>query len=157
MLIAAGVLGAGAALSQVPWLIPVVCFAGAAFLLCYGLLAARRALRPAALLPDATGARTGLAVAVGTCLALTWLNPHVYLDTVLLLGSMASTYGEHRWQFAAGAGLGSLVWFTGLGYGARLLRPVFARPSAWRVLDGVIAVVMTALAVSLVLRGVHGA
>jgi L-lysine exporter family protein LysE/ArgO len=155
-LIAAGVLGAGAALAQVPWLIPVVCLAGAAFLLCYGLLAARRAVRPGALLPDAGGRRVGLATTVGTCLALTWLNPHVYLDTVVLLGSMASTYDEHRWQFAAGAGLGSIVWFTGLGYGARLLRPVFARPAAWRVLDGVIAVVMCALAVSLAVRGVSG-
>jgi L-lysine exporter family protein LysE/ArgO len=155
-LIGAGVLGAGAALEQVPWLIPVVCFAGAAFLLCYGVLAGRRALRPGVLLSDATGARTGLAVTVGTCLALTWLNPHVYLDTVVLLGSMASTYGEHRWEFAAGAGLGSALWFTGLGFGARLLRPVFARPSAWRVLDGGIAVVMTALAVSLAVRGVSG-
>jgi L-lysine exporter family protein LysE/ArgO len=156
-LIGAGVLGAGAALTQVPWLIPVVCFAGAAFLLCYGFLAARRALRPGALLPDAVGARTGLAVTVGTCLALTWLNPHVYLDTVVLLGSMASTYGEHRWQFAGGAALGSLAWFTGLGYGARLLRPVFARPVAWQVLDGVIALVMTALAISLAVRGVSAA
>ena len=149
-------LGAGAALSRVPWLIPVICFAGAAFLLCYGLLAARRALRPGALLPDASGVRTGLAVTVGTCLALTWLNPHVYLDTVVLLGSMSSTYGEHRWAFAAGAGVGSTVWFTGLGYGARLLRPVFARPTAWRVLDGGIALVMVSLAVSLVVRGVMG-
>ena len=155
-LIAGGVLGAGAALSRVPWLIPVICFAGAAFLLCYGLLAARRALRPGALLPDARGVRTGLAVTVGTCLALTWLNPHVYLDTVVLLGSMSSTYGEHRWAFAAGAGVGSAVWFTGLGYGARFLRPVFARPTAWRVLDGGIALVMGSLAVSLVVRGVMG-
>ena len=155
-LIGAGVLGAGAALSRVPGLIPVVSFAGAAFLLGYGVLAARRALRPGVLLPDATGARAGLAVTVGTCLALTWLNPHVYLDTVVLLGSMASTYGEHRWQFAAGAGLGSALWFTGLGYGARLLRPVFARPTAWRVLDAGIAVVMSALAGSLAVRGVIG-
>jgi L-lysine exporter family protein LysE/ArgO len=157
VLIAAGVFGAGAAVARMPWLITVVCFAGAAFLLCYGFLAARRALRPGALLPDAGGVRTGLAVTVGTCLALTWLNPHVYLDTVVLLGSMASTYGEHRWQFAAGAALGSALWFTGLGYGARLLRPVFARPGAWRVLDGGIAVVMAALAVSLLVRGVSGA
>src|SRR3954454_6622261 len=156
-LIAAGVLGAGAALTRVPWLIPMVCWAGAAFLLSYGVLAARRAVRPGALLPDAAGARTGLAVTIGTCLALTWLNPHVYLDTVVLLGSMASTYGRHRWQFAAGAGVGSILWFTGLGYGARLLRPVFARPAAWRILDGVIAVVMSTLAVSLTLRGVSGA
>src|SRR3954470_7361010 len=156
-LISAGVLGAGGAVSAAPWLIRLVCFAGAAFLLSYGVLAARRALRPGALLPDAAGARTGLAVTIGTCLALTWLNPHVYPDTVVLLGSMASTYGRHRWEFAAGAGLGSAVWFTGLGYGSRLLRPVFARPAAWRILDGVIAVVMSALAVSLTLRGLNGA
>ena len=118
--------------------------------------AAGRAGDPTRPSPTSAGARTGLAVTVGTGLALTWLNPHVYLDTVVLLGSMASTYGEHRWQFAAGAGLGSTIWFTGLGYGARLLRPVFARPAAWRVLDGVIAVVMSALAVSLAVRGVSG-
>jgi L-lysine exporter family protein LysE/ArgO len=155
-LILAGVLGAGAALERVPWLVPVVCFAGALFLLGYGVLAARRALRPGVLMPDATGVRAGLVATVGTCLALTWLNPHVYLDTVVLLGSMASTYGEHRWQFAAGAGLGSAVWFTGLGYGARLLRPVFARPAAWRILAGGIALVMTALAISLAVRGASG-
>src|SRR3954454_6556107 len=148
-LIAAGVLGAGAAVSRVPELIRLVCFAGAAFLLCYAALAARRALRPGALSPNAGGARAGLAATVGTCLALTWLNPHVYLDTVVLLGSTASTYGGHRWQFAAGAGLGSAIWFTGIGFGARLLRPVFARPAAWRILDGVIAVVMLAIAASL--------
>src|SRR3954462_8374563 len=141
-LIVAGVLGAGAALSRVPWLIPAVCFGGAAFLLSYGFLAARRALRPGSLVPDAAGARTGLAVTVVTCLALTWLNPHVYLDTVVLLGSMSSTFGDRRWEFAAGAGVASLLWFAGLGYGARLLRPVFARPAAWRVLDAVIALVM---------------
>ena len=157
VLIVAGVLGAGAVLSRVPWLVPVVCVAGAAFLLGYAALAARRALRPGALLPEAAGARTGPWVAVGTGLALTWLNPHVYLDTVVLLGSMAATYGEHRWEFAAGAGVGSVVWFTGLGYGARLLRPVFARPRAWRVLDGGIAVVMSVLAVSLAVRGVGAA
>ncbi|SDF16068.1 L-lysine exporter family protein LysE/ArgO [Blastococcus fimeti] len=152
-LIAAGVLGAGAAVSRVPLLIPVVCFAGAAFLLAYGVVAGRRATRPGALLTEAGGPGTGLAAAVGTCLALTWLNPHVYLDTVVLLGSMAATYDGHRWQFALGAGLGSVLWFAALGYGARLLRPVFARPAAWQVLDGVIAVVMSVLAVSLVVRG----
>ena len=155
-LIAAGVLGAGAALSRVPWLIPAVCFGGAAFLLSYGFLAARRALRPGSLLPDPTGARTGPAVTVATCLALTWLNPHVYLDTVVLLGSTSATFGERRWEFAAGAGVASLLWFAGLGYGARLLRPVFARPTAWRVLDGVIALIMVGLGVSLVVRGFTG-
>src|SRR3954465_8244203 len=156
-LITAGVLGAGAALTRAPWLLAVVCWVGAAFLLGYGVLAARWALRPGALRPDAAGARAGLAVTVASCLALTWLNPHVYLDTVLLLGSMAATYGRHRWQFAAGAGLGSAVWFTALGYGARLLPPGFARPAAWQILDVLIAAVMTALALSLALRGLNEA
>ena len=156
VLIAAGVLGAGAVVLRAPAALEVVCFAGAAFLFGYGLLAARRALRPATLVPGDGGVRTGLVVTVGTCLALTWLNPHVYLDTVVLLGSLSTTYAERRWWFAAGAAAGSLAWFLGLGYGARLLRPVFARPGAWRILDGLIAVVMTALAVSLVVRGVTG-
>jgi L-lysine exporter family protein LysE/ArgO len=155
-LITTGVLGTGAILARLPWLVSAVCFAGSAFLLGYGMLAARRALRPSALVPESGGARAGFAGTVLTCLALTWLNPHVYLDTVVLLGSTAATYGAHRWQFAAGAGLGSVVWFTGLGYGARLLRPVFARATAWRVLDGGIAVVMAVLAASLAVRGVAG-
>ncbi|GAB3363761.1 LysE/ArgO family amino acid transporter [Modestobacter lapidis] len=156
VLIAAGVSGAGALLTRLPWLVPVVCFAGAAFLLAYGALAARRAVRPTALQAGSGGPATGLAATVATGLALTWLNPHVYLDTVVLLGSLASTYGEQRWSFAIGAAVGSLVWFTALGFGARLLRPVFARPAAWRVLDALIAVVMVALAVSLTVRGVQG-
>ena len=155
-LIAAGVGGAGAVVTRVPQVVQVVCFAGAAFLLVYGLMAARRVMRPAALLPDAAGSRARLAATVTTCLALTWLNPHVYLDTVVLLGSLAGTYDDRRWWFAAGAALGSALWFTGLGYGARLLRPVFARPAAWRVLDAVIAVVMVGLAVSLAVRGLTG-
>jgi L-lysine exporter family protein LysE/ArgO len=156
VLIAAGVGGAGVLITQVPEAVRVVCFAGAAFLVVYGLMAARRAVHPAALLPDSGGQRAGLAITVTTCLALTWLNPHVYLDTVVLLGSLASTYDDRRWWFAAGAALGSAIWFIGLGYGARLLRPVFARPTAWRVLDAVIAVVMVSLAVSLAVRGVTG-
>jgi L-lysine exporter family protein LysE/ArgO len=157
VLIAAGVGGAGAVVTRVPDVIRVVCFAGAAFLLVYGLMAARRVFRPEALLPDSGGARAGVAVTVTTCLALTWLNPHVYLDTVVLLGSLASTYDDRRWWFATGAVLGSGIWFAGLGFGARLLRPVFARPTAWRVLDAVIAVVMVSLAVSLAVRGATGA
>jgi L-lysine exporter family protein LysE/ArgO len=156
LLIGAGVLGAGVAVTRLPWLVPVVCFAGAAFLLGYGVLAARRALRPATLLPGTDGRAGGLAATVGSCLALTWLNPHVYLDTVVLLGSTASTYGRHRWAFGAGAAIGSILWFAGLGFGARLLRPVFARPAAWRVLDAAIALVMAVLGISLLLRGVRG-
>ncbi|MBA3523504.1 MAG: amino acid transporter [Geodermatophilaceae bacterium] len=149
VLIVAGVGGAGALLIRLPGLTTWVRLAGAAFLLGYGLLAARRALRPAVLQLDPGGTRTGLLAASATCLALTWLNPHVYLDTVVLLGTYASAWEERRWWFALGAVIGSTVWFVALGYGGRLLRPVFARPGAWRVLDAVIAVVMIALAVLL--------
>ena len=149
VLIAAGVLGAGALLGVVPWLLPAVRWAGAVFLLGYGALAARRALRPAALVAQDSVAAVSLGATALTCLLLTWLNPHVYLDTLVLLGSIAQTHAGQRWWFASGAGAASVLWFCGLGYGARLLRPVFSRPAAWRVLDVLIATVMTTLAVTL--------
>jgi L-lysine exporter family protein LysE/ArgO len=155
VLIGAGVAGAGALVTRAPGVLRVVSLAGAAFLLAYGLLAARRALRPGALEAGGDGPRVGLAATLATCLALTWLYPHVYLDTVVLLGSLSGTYGRDRWAFGAGAVIASLIWFAGLGYGARLLRPVFARPTSWRVLDSLIAVVMVLLAVSLAVRGLR--
>ncbi|WP_435885071.1 LysE/ArgO family amino acid transporter [Streptomyces tauricus] len=88
--------------------------------------------------------------AVLTCLAMTWLNPHVYLDTVFLLGSIAADRGPWRWTFGLGAMLASLVWFAALGFGARLLSPLLARPSAWRVLDALIAVTMIVLGAMLI-------
>lgn len=101
-----------------------------------------------------TRGHTGLRAAVLTACALTWLNPHVYLDTVLFLGSVANQQvGEARWWWAGGAVTGSFLWFFALGFGARLLRPVFARPGAWRVLDGVIAVIMLTLGVRLAVGG----
>ncbi|GAA1825509.1 LysE/ArgO family amino acid transporter [Agromyces salentinus] len=186
-LIIAGVSGIGAVLQAVPWLVEAVRWAGAAFLITYGLLAVKRVVRPSGealeVEPDAAAGaigdgptdsatseghaasatptlvrpktagprRTGLAAALLTCLALTWLNPHVYLDTVFLLGSIANTHGDDRWAFAVGAGLASIVWFFALAYGSRLLGGVLGSPRAWRVLDGVIAVVMITLGVMLVL------
>ena len=150
VLIALGVAGAGIVFDAVPWLIDVVRWVGFAFLLGYGALAARRALRPQRLLATEGAAPRTVLTVVGTTVALTWLNPHVYLDTVVLLGSIASTHGDNRWAFAAGAMLGSVLWFTALGLGARLLAPLFAKPVAWRVLDALIAVVMAVIAVSLV-------
>ncbi len=94
-----------------------------------------------------------LLAVVGATLALTWLNPHVYLDTFVLLGSVGSTHGDGRWAFAAGAVLGSTLWFTALGLAARVLAPVFARPVAWRALDALIAVVMGVIAIGLVAGG----
>ncbi|QLD11176.1 LysE/ArgO family amino acid transporter [Microbacterium oleivorans] len=154
-LIIAGVAGLGLVLQSIPWLVPVVRWAGAVFLLVYGLLAARRAWRPSGEVLDARpadGRRTpaGAAAVALTCLALTWLNPHVYLDTVFLLGSIAGTHGEDRGWFAVGAVAASIVWFFSLAFGARLLGRVLATPRAWRVLDAVVAVVMIAIAVSLV-------
>ena len=151
LLMSGGVLGAGALLDREPWLLSAVRLGGAAFLLGYGLIAARRVLYPAALTPTDGAPAASAAATLGTCLLLTWLNPHVYLDTVVLLGSIAQTHAAARWWFIGGAATASLLWFCALGYGARLLRPVFTRPAAWRVLDAVIAVVMTTLAVSLAL------
>ncbi len=153
-LIVAGVAGAGALVSRSPGILGVVRVAGAAFLLGYAGLAALRALRPGRLDaetdPPSRRASPGLGPTVSTCLALTWLNPHVYLDTVVLLGSVAATHAHHRWAFAAGACTASTMWFAGLGFGARLLRPLFERPGAWRVLDAGIALVMLTLAASLI-------
>lgn len=149
LLIALGILGLGALIAGLPVLLNVIELAGGAFLLTYGFFAAKRAIKPGELTADPSGAPIAWGVAVATALALTYLNPHVYLDTVLLLGSVAGTYGSERWWFGAGAMLGSVLWFSMLGFGARLLRPVFAKAVAWRVLDAVIALVMFALGFSL--------
>ncbi len=194
ILIALGVSGVGFALSAAPWLIDVVRWAGAAFLVGYGLLAARRAWRPSghALKTDAANVdeamsakhtsmrdntvrdntgrdtaapdntalartatalrpRTGALPVALTCLALTWLNPHVYLDTVFLLGTVANTHGESRWLFAGGAMAASIIWFFSLVIGARFLGRWLSTPRAWRILDAVIAVVMIVMGISLVL------
>jgi len=153
ILIGIGVGGLGSLIQAAPWLLDTMTVGGAAFLIAYGALAARRAWRPSAINADTAGTATSRRTAVTTTLALTWLNPHVYLDTVILLGSVAGSHGDDRWWFGVGAAIGSIVWFTALGYGARGLRPLFAKPAAWRVLDALIALVMLAIAFSL-LRGV---
>lgn len=149
-LIVAGIGGLGALIDAAPHVLDGLRVIGAVFLLGYAVVAVRRVFRPQALDP-ATGAGPAVTArrAATTVLALTWLNPHVYLDTVLLLGSVARSHGDDRWWFGLGAVLGSLAWFATLGFGARALRPVFARPVAWQVLDTVIAVVMVTIAVSL--------
>ncbi len=150
VLIIAGVLGLGALITAAPIALVVIRVLGAGFLIVYGILAARRAILPGALVAELPAGRTNLRVAITTVLALTWLNPHVYLDTVLFLGSVASQQGPtERWWWVSGAIAASILWFGCLGFGARLLRPVFARPGAWRVLDAVIAVVMIALGLRL--------
>ena len=150
LLILAGIAGLGAVVTARPDAVTVIRWVGAAFLLSYAVLAARRALRPAALDPVGRAPAT-LRTTLLTCLALTYLNPHVYLDTVLLLGSVAQQH-PHRWLFGLGAAAASLSWFTVLGAGARRLAPLLARPTAWRVLDALIAVVMLGVAANLLLR-----
>jgi L-lysine exporter family protein LysE/ArgO len=149
VLIGLGVGGIGAVLERWPTAIGVIAVGGGLFLLGYGVVAARRAFRPSVLTVGEE--RTPLRKAVLTCMAFTWLNPHVYLDTVLLLGSVAVAHGDGRWLFGLGAGIASAVWFSALGFGARKLAGVFAKPTAWRVLDVVIAVTMTALGVTMLL------
>ena len=122
-------------------------WAGALFLLVYAAQTAARALRPGQLLVATSGPGTSLRTTLATVVALTWLNPHVYLDTVVLLGTMATPYPAWgRALFAAGGSLASALWFLLIGLGARWLAPLFATPAAWRVLDGVTATTMLVLA-----------
>ena len=149
LLIALGIAGLGALVQGSPRLLLVARYGGAAFLIVYGTLAARRALRGEALAVRIEAPLT-LAAAVATCLAFTYLNPHVWLDTVVLLGAIASALpADQRVRFGIGAVSASFAWFFALGFGARLLRGVFARPGAWQVLDAAIALVMWSLAASL--------
>ena len=149
ILIAAGVAGMGWIARELPWLAPAMTWAGAAFLLVYGALSFARALRPGALAAAGQGAGS-LRATLLACLALTWLNPHVWLDTVVLVGSVATAFPGSAAAFGLGAATASAVFFFALGYGARALAPVFARPVAWRVLDLCMGVVMWAIAAKLV-------
>lgn len=149
LLIVAGVLGFGALVEQVPWIDPVARFGGAAFLTGYALLAFRSAWRGGGTLEAADRVAPSWRVALITCLALTWLNPHVYLDTVVLLGAASLRYADARVAFGLGAVTASFAFFFSLGYGARLLQPVFATAMAWRVLDVFVGVVMLGIAVGL--------
>jgi L-lysine exporter family protein LysE/ArgO len=152
-LIACGVAGVGALVREWPGLLQALRFAGAAFLGAYGLVAARRAWRGSGGLAPSSGGEGARRRVLLACLAFTFLNPHVYLDTMVLLGSLSTRYaGNARWAFAAGAGGASALWFSALGYVARALVPVFRSPRAWRALDAVMAAFMLALCLLLLLR-----
>ncbi|MDU8926607.1 LysE/ArgO family amino acid transporter [Alisedimentitalea sp. MJ-SS2] len=150
ILIASGVAGFGALAEVVPGIEAVMRYGGAAFLIWYGAMNFRAAWRGGEVLDSGGEARHSLRGVALTVLALTWLNPHVYLDTVVLLGSISSQY-ENRLGFALGAMSASFVFFFSLGYGARLLAPLFARPTSWRVLDLVVGATMWAIAGKLIL------
>jgi len=146
--IAAGIGGLGVVLSRWPAVVPVATIGGAVYLLAFGAHAAFRAWRPESL---EAGEHTpmSLGAAVLTALAMAWLNPHFYLDTMVMLGTVANAFGDARWWFFAGTLIASTVWFVGLGLGARALRGLFARPVAWRALDTLIALIMGGLGVGL--------
>ncbi|EXL05265.1 arginine exporter protein ArgO [Brucella sp. NBRC 13694] len=133
-----------------PALDPIMRYGGAAFLIWYGARSLYSAFTSSAVLATANGASVSLTKTLATCLALTWLNPHVYLDTVVLLGTISTQFPGLETSFAAGAITASFVFFFSLGFGARWLRPIFARPSSWRVLEGIIAVTMWSIALKLV-------
>ena len=145
VLIAAGVAGFGVLVSAHPKAVTVARLGGAAFLFGYGILAALRAARPSGLTPSNDAPERAAGVVL-TCLALTFLNPHVYLDTVVLLGALANEHHNGRWLFAIGAIAASAAWFSTLGFGATRLRGLFATRSAWRILDGLVATTMIVLA-----------
>lgn len=150
ILILAGVAGFGAMVERFPSLETIARFGGAAFLLCYALMSFRSAIyQNHAIEAESENAASALKVAL-ICLAFTWLNPHVYLDTVVLLGSLSTQYAD-KWVFGAGAVTGSTLFFFSLGYGARFLAPLFAKPVAWKWLEAGVGCTMLLIAISLVL------
>ncbi len=152
VLILAGVAGIGTVVEQAGWLVDAIRWFGVAFLTWYGVSSLLRARRPESLHANGNGTSTSRRSAALKALALTWLNPHVYLDTVLLLGSIANQEGPvGRWWFAVGACVASAIWFCGLGFGARRASGLLARPRAWQVLDVLIGLTMLAIALSLAL------
>ncbi|MGO2067866.1 LysE/ArgO family amino acid transporter [Glutamicibacter arilaitensis] len=151
ILITAGASGMGALVERAPLLLVFARVGGFIFLLSYAIFAFRRAVKPEALKVSAIQGRTAKISVIGTVLALTWLNPHVYIDTVLLLGSIATSQAEGAAYFAVGAIVASFVWFFALAYAARFLAPFFAKPKAWQVLDVLVGLLMILFATTLIL------
>jgi len=150
LLITAGVYGMGALTDAAPWFAPAMRYGGALFLFVYGLMAFRSAYRGGEALSATETSAGSPKIAILTALALAWLNPHVYLDTVVLLGSISAQYGEQRLYFGLGAIVSSFVFFFSLGFGARLVAPLFAASRSWQVLDVIIGCIMWSIAFSLI-------
>ena len=155
-LIAAGVAGFSSVASRLPWLTPVMLWGGVAFLLVYGALRFRAAWQGGEALSVSASVPTSAKRVVFTALALTWLNPHVYVDTLALLGALSAQYAPHNVSFGIGAAVSSVVFFVGLGYGARILAPVLVRPRAWVILELVIGAIMWAIAAGLAWQALNG-
>lgn len=151
LLISAGVAGFGALVLRAPWIEPAFRIGGSVFLCGYGIRSLWASYRTKHALQAAETAAKSWQSALFTCLAFTWLNPHVYLDTVVLLGSASTQHSEHRVAFASGAVTASFLLFFSLGYGARLLQPIFLKPISWKVLDALVGVLMVTLGLRLLL------
>ncbi len=152
LLIAAGVGGFGRLVQSVPVLLTIFTALGATFLFFYGAVAFRNALHPGTL-EAATAEKAGLGAVLAACLAFTFLNPHVYFDTLVLIGASSARFPTpSAIAFGIGAALASFLWFFGLAYGARLLTPIFARPAAWRVLDLLIGIIMWTIGAKLAIE-----
>lgn len=150
VLILAGVLGIGTIVERAPWILIYARIGGFIFLSCYAFFALKRALSPSQLTTAGAPTPSSMWRVALTALSLTWLNPHVYVDTVLLLGSVAVAQNDGKWHFAVGAILASLCWFAALGYASRFLSRVFASAISWRVLDALICIFMALFAVLLI-------
>jgi L-lysine exporter family protein LysE/ArgO len=147
-LIALGIGGLGAAIAGLPWLLEVIRWFGVAYLTWFGVKSVISATKNETM--DASGVESKSAgKVITTVIAMSLLNPHVYLDTVIFVGGVGNTFGADRWYFAYGAMLASAIWFTGIGYGAKAASRFMAKPVFWKVLDSVIAVIMFALAITL--------
>lgn len=153
VLIFFGVIGFQAISARYQWLEPALRYGGAAFLIWYGALSLRSALRSSAALGLSGQNPATLGKTLAICLALTWLNPHVYIDTVVMMGMLSANYPGYEKVFASGAASASLIFFFSLGYGAQKLRPLFANPKAWRVFEVLIAALMWFLAFKLLKNG----
>lgn len=151
ILVVLGITGFATVIQLYPELVGFAKWAGAVFLLWYGLQHARQAFQSNQSLHASSQNETQLSKIIIVCLALTWLNPHVYLDTVVLIGSISTQFEQTKLYFALGVITASWLFFFSLGYGARVLIPVFANPKAWKVLDGVIALIMWSIAISLIM------
>lgn len=152
LLIVVGTAGMGAIVQSHKSLLKAVSWIGAAYLLYFAFSAAKRIFKTESLHASEQTAMSKKSVILSV-IGFTWLNPHVYLDTVLLVGSIGSQFGNQRWFFALGAATASLLWFTGLGYGSKAAARVMARPITWRILDIFITIVMTSIAISLIKTG----
>ncbi|WP_320415016.1 LysE/ArgO family amino acid transporter [Kocuria sp. cx-116] len=150
-LISAGTVGIGFLIERVPWLLEIFRWGGVIYLVGFAIQSFRSAMKPQGLQAAGEGSGSRASVVL-TTLALTWLNPHVYLDTVIMLGNLANQQGEQRWVFAIGAMLGSVIWFIALGAGAKALSRVLNTPLTWRIVDVFVGVVMLAIALALALN-----